>query len=413
MVIGAPIFICGARFLFEYSFHSIPTICFEVSYKGKKFFFSGDTFYDPKRLEELHQEGLFSKPRFESLALRDFTAYDLILHEAGIPPIHTSLQVLGALPPEVKEKLFLIHIASHDISKEHGLKGVCTGFDFTHTLIARDDDPDQTVNNLDLICSMDIVQWMPFNRISELMQCIQEQHFRAGETIVRAGTRGDCLYIVKNGSLRIVGETPNQGFIKTYLRGDYFGESALLRHGERLANIIAITDCDLLVINKYDFHWIFDYQFQEKQIQNNPFENVVNLAKLRRAKNAEFINNNRAISQMTESQKGLLNMYIRPAEVAPKQRLWAQGQVPSACYIIRSGKYVMTTAGNDSGLNFDLTPGMLVGDFNALMNGEPATSELAALTKGSLFVIHRDDINHFLKSFPGFFVICKDNYFVQ
>lgn len=53
MKVGHPTYICGARFLFSYAFHSIPSLRFEVELKGKRFFFSSDTFYEPDKLLEL------------------------------------------------------------------------------------------------------------------------------------------------------------------------------------------------------------------------------------------------------------------------------------------------------------------------------------------------------------------------
>lgn len=47
-------------------------------------------------------QGFFSVQRYEQLALIDLNKYDLILHEAGVPPIHTPVSVLAALPAEVE-----------------------------------------------------------------------------------------------------------------------------------------------------------------------------------------------------------------------------------------------------------------------------------------------------------------------
>lgn len=58
--IGHPTYICGARVVFEYSFHPIPALCFSAELEGKRFFFSGDTFYNPPVLEQLFQKGIFS-----------------------------------------------------------------------------------------------------------------------------------------------------------------------------------------------------------------------------------------------------------------------------------------------------------------------------------------------------------------
>ncbi len=66
--VGHSCMILGARFKFSYAFHSIPTLRFEVEFQGKKFFFSGDTFYHPEKLKEIYEKVIFSKERYEHLA---------------------------------------------------------------------------------------------------------------------------------------------------------------------------------------------------------------------------------------------------------------------------------------------------------------------------------------------------------
>lgn len=39
-----------------------------------------------------------------------FETADLILHEAGVPPIHTPISVLSSLPEEIKRKIMLYHV---------------------------------------------------------------------------------------------------------------------------------------------------------------------------------------------------------------------------------------------------------------------------------------------------------------
>lgn len=49
VVIGAPLNFNGASFNFFYSFHSIPCVGFNVSFRGKSIYFSADTFYEPEQ----------------------------------------------------------------------------------------------------------------------------------------------------------------------------------------------------------------------------------------------------------------------------------------------------------------------------------------------------------------------------
>lgn len=113
--IGHQYNILEATFKFSYSFHSIPCLSLEVDYLGKKFFLSGDTFFNPPKLKELFNQGLFNEERYRELAERNLSQYDLIFHEAGIPPIHTPTSVLQELNPEIKKNLHLYHIALKDV----------------------------------------------------------------------------------------------------------------------------------------------------------------------------------------------------------------------------------------------------------------------------------------------------------
>ena len=49
---------------------------------------------------ELRRQGLMTQRRYEMLANITWN-YNLIIHEAGIPPIHTPLSVLANLPSDV------------------------------------------------------------------------------------------------------------------------------------------------------------------------------------------------------------------------------------------------------------------------------------------------------------------------
>lgn len=413
VAVGHPTFICGARFIFEYSFHSIPAICFEIEFMGKKFFFSGDTFYDPTKLKDLYEKGLFSRERYESLALRDFNKYDMIVHEAGIPPIHTPTSVLKTLSPEIKQKLYLIHIAAKDIPVDSGLKGLGVGLENSVILIQASDDEDEIESNLDLLCSLEIIQWVPFNRISEIIQCFKESNFKAGQKIIESGTKGDSIFLVKKGVVNISSKDSENKFSKVYLRGDYFGESAILSDGERLADIIAVTDCKLLVISKYDFFWIFKYQLQDVEIKMNPIDMIQNLASMRRAKEAEFINTNNTIAKMTENQKCMLNMYLEEVEVKAQTYLWNQESMPSACYIIKTGKYMMKAPTHMVPKDFVLKPGTLIGDFPSLIKDVVSASSVMVLQTGTLFKISKENFKLFIKMYPGFSILCKDNFLIS
>lgn len=57
-------------------------------------------------------QGVLSKARADDLRNLPLQETDLLLHEAGAPPIHTPLDVLLALPQRVKQRLFVVHTSA-------------------------------------------------------------------------------------------------------------------------------------------------------------------------------------------------------------------------------------------------------------------------------------------------------------
>jgi hypothetical protein len=93
----------GADIRFFYSMHTIPCLGFEVFYGGKSIFFSGDTCNIPERIEEMYQQGRMTKERYNQF-MNFGWQHNILLHEAGIAPIHTPLSVLQKLDDSIKER---------------------------------------------------------------------------------------------------------------------------------------------------------------------------------------------------------------------------------------------------------------------------------------------------------------------
>lgn len=74
--------------------------------------FTGDHFNNPPALQKLNEKGVLSKARCKDLNHLPLQQTDLLLHEAGAPPIHTPLDVLMKLPPEIKARLYVVHTSA-------------------------------------------------------------------------------------------------------------------------------------------------------------------------------------------------------------------------------------------------------------------------------------------------------------
>jgi len=102
-IVGQPLRFQGATLHFSYMLHSIPCVGFRVEWRGRSMVFTGDHYNNPEGIDKLIDSGVMTKGRGEDLKSLPLQECDLLLHEAGAPPIHTPLSVLMALPPKIKK----------------------------------------------------------------------------------------------------------------------------------------------------------------------------------------------------------------------------------------------------------------------------------------------------------------------
>ena len=82
-----------------------------------------------------------------------------------------------------------------------------------------------------------------------------KRDFKNGEIILRQGTKGDCAYIIEEGSVEIFIERPGgkTQMVGTRGPGSIIGEMAMVDDAPRTATVRAIKDCKLLEISREDF----------------------------------------------------------------------------------------------------------------------------------------------------------------
>jgi uncharacterized membrane protein len=81
----------------------------------------------------------------------------------------------------------------------------------------------------------------------------------ATETLFHAGEPGDALFIVRTGSIELfIKDTAGQKIVLTVAEaGDLFGELSLLDSGPRTATAVALTEAELLVLDRGDLLLLF------------------------------------------------------------------------------------------------------------------------------------------------------------
>jgi hypothetical protein len=90
---------------------------------------------------------------------------------------------------------------------------------------------------------------------------VTRQHFEAGNVIFHQGETGNQVYVIVSGEVEVVQDRPGPGdpVIARLGPGQFFGEMALIRSAPRVATVRALTDLDVLVMQRGAFLSLFTH----------------------------------------------------------------------------------------------------------------------------------------------------------
>lgn len=88
----------------------------------------------------------------------------------------------------------------------------------------------------------------------------KRQDFNLGDTVFRESEDGQSLYIIKKGEVKACKIAPDgELFTLTIMKdGDIFGEMSFLDGRPRSATIVAVSDLETYIIDKFDFEGLVD-----------------------------------------------------------------------------------------------------------------------------------------------------------
>jgi len=85
--------------------------------------------------------------------------------------------------------------------------------------------------------------------------------YAAGETIFNAGDRGNCMFIVLAGTVRIVRDAGHgEDTLAELGPGEFFGEMALVDNSTRIASAVAVGTTRLAEIDRARFVYLVGQQ---------------------------------------------------------------------------------------------------------------------------------------------------------
>ncbi|MHC9540192.1 MAG: cyclic nucleotide-binding domain-containing protein [Vulcanimicrobiota bacterium] len=387
--IGEKIKIAGAEFLFKYTLHPVPTISFEVTFQSQSFFYSSDTFYDPDEISALHDKGVISRSRMEDLLNVPWND-TVVFHEAGIPPVHTPITVLEALPDSVKEHLYLVHVSEDSIPENKGLKLAMPGVSNTISFDVSPPETSLAYKMLDVMAHIDLFKDMPVEKALEFISFTHHRLYSPGEIIIARGTIGENFFMVLSGEVEVIQE--NQPQRLKYTRYDYFGERAIILGLPRSADIVARTPAELLYMSRHDFlHFIKDSNIAD-------IFRRLNINRLLGAR--QIFDKHRVLAALSCLQKNQLMCMMKREDMVKGTVLYNYGDAIMSYYLIEHGEVLMQWGDREVRLG----PGATVGDFDRNLAARVHTGKAVALTNLSLFRIMADDMRSFFAANPGTFI---------
>jgi CRP-like cAMP-binding protein len=179
--------------------------------------------------------------------------------------------------------------------------------------------------NREIIKKVVLFQSASPNFISEIVVNLRPRVALPGSYIIRIGEPGREMFFIKKGTVKVKLESGI--VVATLTEGTFFGEMALISGGLRMANIVAVSFCDLFVLDKDDFDEIMEAypedadaiitvsssraeSNQSRRVSNGSrgnFSRSSSVASIsQKNEEAESNNSNNTVTSSNEEQKPLL-----------------------------------------------------------------------------------------------------------
>jgi CPA1 family monovalent cation:H+ antiporter len=91
---------------------------------------------------------------------------------------------------------------------------------------------------------------LPADSVERIGRLLRPRLAIPGEHVIRKGDKGDAMYFIANGEVEV--RIPSRPV--RLKEADFFGELALLHNAPRTADVVAVGFCQLLALDRGDFH---------------------------------------------------------------------------------------------------------------------------------------------------------------
>lgn len=115
------------------------------------------------------------------------------------------------------------------------------------------------VESKDILHKISLFSDLNKSELEKIQLLLVEKQYKKGEDILIQNDKGDALYIIVEGSVKVVlyGDKGREIILSILKKGEFFGEMALLDDDVRSAYVIALEKTKVLMLSRdVFFNWI-------------------------------------------------------------------------------------------------------------------------------------------------------------
>ena len=108
--------------------------------------------------------------------------------------------------------------------------------------------------------SVEILSTIEPYELLQISDALKSSSFNKGDYVIREGEFGDVFYIIEEGeavATKLTEPGKPATVVKSYGKGEYFGELSLIKGDPRAANIVATSNLKLISLDRDSFKRLF------------------------------------------------------------------------------------------------------------------------------------------------------------
>ena len=241
-------------------------------------------------------------------------------------------------------------------------------------------------SNLDLLRSSTVFGLLPETELHRVASSMRLERFAAGERIIAEGERGDTAYLIADGEAGVVTRDliGEEVTLRVFKKGEAFGEVALVEDSPRTANVRALTDLDVLVLDRRTFELLEkdNPKFSQAIRQHVDLLSIDRFLK----KASPFARVPADVIHRVAQQ--LVSIPVKAGDVVVRE-----GEEGDRFYVIRSGVFSVTEKDREVA---KLSSGDVFGEI-ALLTGGPRIATVTAIDAGEVLALSKADFDTVVK----------------